>query len=294
MNNFFVDLHVHTTFSDGAFTPGQAVAYAREVGLYAISITDHDMVDGIEPAIAEGKDLGVEVIPGVELSSEAGGPRPNEIHILGYYIDYKDEHFQQWLANFRTARQKRAREILEKLSGLGLKINETRLYEIVGKGAIGRLHFAKTMIEQGLVKNVPDAFKRYLGFEKPAYVPKLRVEPEEAIGMINKVGGISVLAHPYYGYYADNTLISRLAKVGLRGLEVWHTKHSPEFTRLFLKLAKEFDLVATGGSDCHGSYTVGPAGAKNEPMMGTVKVAYSVVAELRKCKEKLDKQQHRA
>ena len=279
-----IDLHIHTYYSDGAFAPAKAVQYALGKKLSAISITDHDSVEGMPEALEEGKRLGLEVIPGVELSAEVNGAERSEMHILGYYINWKNETLRESLALFRKVRQERADRILEKLSKLGVRLGEEALRKKSGRGSIGRLHFAKALIEEGFAKNITDAFQKYLGIGKPAYVPKCRLTPDEAIKMIRRSGGIPVLAHPYYGHYSNRNLLRGLVRSGLRGIEVWHSKHPPQSVELFKNLAKELGLIATGGSDCHGSYADEPA------MMGTVKIPYSVVTSLKEQKEAIDRE----
>jgi hypothetical protein len=188
MNTLFADLHIHTTYSDGAMSPEECVKYAQNVGLIAMAVTDHDTTNGIPAAIKEGSKRGIEVIPGIELSAELRNSHDEEMHILGYFINWEDENFQQKLKLFRHVREKRAYHMLEKLKSLGIDLNEKRLFETAGIGAIGRLHFAKVMVEQSIVAHTQEAFHKYLGDGKPAYVPKLRLSPGEAITMILRVG----------------------------------------------------------------------------------------------------------
>jgi len=282
MEELFVDLHIHTNFSDGSFTPEEVVRYAQEVGLSAISITDHDITDGILPAIKEGVKRGIEVIPGVELSVELKNSSEGEMHILGYFINWEDVQFQEQLRLFRNIRERRAIHILEKLSQIGIKLDEKKLLEF-GTGSIGRLHIAKFLLEEGYVKDIPEAFHKYLGWGKPAYVPKFRLKPEDAIKIIKKIGGIPVLAHPFYGNYGNRNLISELVRFGLKGIESWHSKHPEKTQQLFISLAKEFNLIVTGGSDCHG-----PVGDE-PPLIGTQKVPYEVLLNLKKAKCEIDK-----
>jgi len=279
----YADLHVHTTFSDGAFTPEEAVAFAREAGLCAISITDHDMTDGIEPAIARGGDCGVEIIPGIELSSEitnANGGH-TELHILGYLIDWKNEEFQKTISLFRKARTQRAAIIIEKLALIGIKLDEARLKKIAGGGAIGRLHFAKVLVETGFAGSITDAFQRFLGHGKPAYAPKMALSPADAIRLILDTGGVPVLAHPLYVHSTNANIITELVELGLKGIETWHSKHPPAAVKKFADIAFELGILSTGGSDCHGSF------ANEPPMMGKIKIPYHTVVELKKCKSKI-------
>jgi len=278
----YVDLHVHTNYSDGAFSPAEVVEYAKKMNLAAISITDHDSVDGIDEALRATEGSSLEIIPGIELSSSTTDcdGQITEMHILGYYIDCKSEKLKESLSIFRKARLDRAYKILEKLRENGVNLKNESFLENVGKKSIGRMHFAKAMADEGLVKSINDAFQRYLAVNKPAYVPKYAMTAEEAIKLILSVGGIPVMAHPYYIHYADKILFKSLVESGLKGIEVWHSKHPESAVKKFLALAEEFDLVATGGSDCHGAYN------NEHPLMGRIKVPYSAVENLKRINDK--------
>lgn len=278
-----VDLHVHTVYSDGSFTPQEAVQYAKKVNLSAIGITDHDITGGIPEAIQEGIAQGIEVIPGVELSAEAGSNKELELHILGYYINWEDEQFQKILLDFRLARVERAHTILKKLAKLNVYLKEDIIFQKGENWSIGRLHFAKAMLKQGYIKDIPEAFKKYLGYNQPAYVPKFRLKADEAIKMILRVGGIPVLAHPVIGGYHNKSIMNDLVGYGLKGIEVWHTKHTQAVTEEFTQIANKSNLLVTGGSDCHGEMVDGTV------MMGKIKVPYSVVENLKICKEEIAK-----
>jgi len=269
-----IDLHVHTIYSDGSLTPKQVINLARKVGVMAVGITDHDITDGVEEAVKEGAKMGIEVIPGVELSSEIKDSAEEEIHILGYYIDWEDKTLQQKLKIFRQARERRAYYIFQKLYDAGVKIKEEDIFSST-IGSIGRLHFAKVMVKEGYSKDIKDAFMTYLGYGKPAYVPKLKLDPKEAIGMILKSGGIPVLAHPYFGNMVDSRFIKKLINMGLKGLEIYYSKHPPNVIKELLLLAEKYDLLITGGSDCHGEVV----GAK--PLLGTVDIPYKLLESLK-------------
>jgi predicted metal-dependent phosphoesterase TrpH len=271
----YADLHVHTNYSDGAFTPEEAVRYAQKVGLSAIAITDHDITGGLPAAMEEGAKIGVEVIPGIELSTELDNPEHSEMHILGYYMDWKNAGFQETLSEFRATRQSRAAQILDKLDAMGVKLNREKLYQSTGQGTIGRLHFAKAMVAEGYARYIGEAFDNFLGYGKPAYVPKKRLSPEEGIRLISSVGGLAVLAPPYYGNYSDPVLIQRLKDAGLRGIEAWHIKHPPHVAKRFAEIAASMGLLTTGGSDCHGAYDDHPA------YMGRIKIEYRLVEAMK-------------
>jgi predicted metal-dependent phosphoesterase TrpH len=283
MNNtcdLYVDMHIHTNYSDGVFTPSKAVEYAAKMKLSAISITDHDCVNGIDEALKAGAKTGVEVVPGIELSSEIIlNSQKSEIHILGYYIDYKSEIFKETLSIFKKARYNRAIEILEKLKKCGVELKDDSFVKSSSDKVIGRLHFAKALFEQKFVDNIQEAFWRYLSKDMPAYVPKYYISTKDAIKLISNAGGVPVIAHPYcINYNNDRSIFETLVKYGLKGIEAWHIRHSKSASKRFLGLAKEFNLLVTGGSDCHGPY-------KGEmPIMGNVKVPYLALENLKKAK----------
>ncbi|MDR3257000.1 MAG: PHP domain-containing protein [Endomicrobium sp.] len=275
-NNLYVDMHIHTNYSDGVFTPQEAVEYASKIQLATISITDHDSVDGIDEALEIALKTGIEVIPGIELSSEVIlDSQKSEMHVLGYYIDYKSEKLKNALVVLKKARHQRAIKILEKLKKNGAELKSKDFVKNAENKSIGRLHFAKALFEEGLVGSIQEAFQRYLAYDKPAYVPKYSVSAKEAINLILSVGGVPVIAHPYYIYYNDKSVFESLVKDGLMGIEAWHIKHPESAVKRFLSLAEEFNLLVTGGSDCHGPYKEEP------PVMGKVKVPYSVVESLK-------------
>jgi len=273
-----VDLHVHTNFSDGTFTPAQTVEKAKELGFRAIAITDHDALDGIDAAAQEGKKLGVEIIPGVELTAYYNKA---EIHILGYYIDYKTQWFRKKMEEFCRDRIKRAERILEKLREYDIDLNMEELQLLKGHGFLGRLHIANLLKMKGHVKSLGEAFERFIGDYKPCYIPKIAMAPREAIEMVLKVKGIPVFAHQ--ALTQRDGIIPDLVKHGLMGIEVYHSEHSAQNSRYYQKIAQKHNLLETGGSDCHGL-------GKGEVLMGKVSVSYEVVEKLKELKRKLDEQ----
>ncbi|MBR4633143.1 MAG: PHP domain-containing protein [Elusimicrobia bacterium] len=280
---YFVDLHIHTCFSDGIFTPEQVVEYSSRVGLSAISITDHDTVDGVQRAVEAGKKYGVEIISGIELSAELDNVTRTEMHILGYYVNWKSKSFNDALAVFKKVRIQRAKGIFEKLKNLNIELDPEGLISGVGDKVIGRLHFAKALLEKKYVSSISEAFQKYLGLDKPAYVPKHYLSPKDAISLIIRAGGIPVLAHPYYGHYSNKNIFKGLINDGLMGIEAWHTSHPQHIIKKFLSIADEMNLVATGGSDCHGAY-----GKNATPLIGKMKVPYSVLEALEKKKRQIE------
>ncbi|MDR0819985.1 MAG: PHP domain-containing protein [Endomicrobium sp.] len=280
--NLYVDMHIHTNYSDGAFTPKEVVEYASKMKLAAISITDHDCVDGIDEALEIASKTGLEIVPGIELSSEVIlDSQKSEMHILGYYIDYKSEKLKKTLTVFKKARYERAVKMLEKLKKSDAELKDDSFLKKIEDKVIGRLHFAKALVEEKLVGSVNEAFQRYLSKDKPAYIPKYSMLVHDAIKLILNAGGIPVMAHPYYIHYNDENMFKSLIKDGLMGIEAWHIKHSENTVKNFLNLAEKFDLIATGGSDCHGPYK------KELPVMGKMRVPYSVMENLKRTKEKM-------
>jgi 3',5'-nucleoside bisphosphate phosphatase len=242
-----IDLHLHSTASDGTSAPEVVVLAARDAGLRALALTDHDTVEGIAPARDAAKAAGMELVPGVELSAYEG---TDEVHILGLHIVQLDE-MRDSLAVFREARRERAAGIVRLLNGLGVRITFDDVLAVAGDAAIGRPHVARAMVGNGWAMDLRDAFDRYLGAGRPAYLDKRRVSIPEAIELIHRCGGIAVLAHP--GPESTHERIERLAAMGLDGLEVIHPSHSGDDRARLLSLTKHLNLVPSGGSDSHGS-----------------------------------------
>lgn len=269
MNQRRVDLHVHSNFSDGTFSPREVIEEAHKRGISVIGLCDHDCLDGIEEALKAGSEYGIEVIPGVELTLDVKGV---EVHLLGYFIDWHDEAFLEKLVQMREARQRRAYAIVDKLKQAGVELDPKIVFEISGEGSVGRLHVAKALLKIGKVKTIQEAFNRYLGVGKPAYMEKLSFTPQEAIDTIHRLGGVSVLAHP--GLMGKDEFIPEYVEAGLDAIEVWHTDHRDNHVKKYKAITEEFNLVATGGSDCHGY-------GKGKILMGKVTVDYSVVEKLK-------------
>lgn len=265
-----VDLHVHTTASDGRDTPERVVQLARGLGLEAVAITDHDTLDGIGPAMDAGRRVGLEIVPGVELSTEHGS---SEVHILGYYINLDHQEFLAHLHKFKLARVERAEKIVHRLNDLDIDLTMSRVLALAGEGTVGRPHIARALVELGVVSSVAEAFDELLGTGKPAYVPRYKYSPFRAVRLITEAGGVPVLAHP--GLNKDDRLIAALVESGLKGVEVYHPDHSASVSRHYLALCRQYGLVATGGSDYHGQ------GWGNLGNLGRVMVPYQVVRDLK-------------
>jgi predicted metal-dependent phosphoesterase TrpH len=218
-----------------------------------MALTDHDTVDGLPEAVAAGEGLGVEVIPGVEISAQFPG---GTMHILGLYVDYHNGCLDERLAVLKQARLDRNPQIIAKLNALGIPISMARVEEISGGGQVGRPHIARALMESGYVQDLQEAFDKYLGWHRPAYVSKFRFPPDQALAMIREAQGIPILAHPFTlglgSVFALKNLIVELQGLGLAGLEVYYSEHTREQEALYLKLAQELDLLVTGGSDYHG------------------------------------------
>lgn len=253
------DMHIHSTASDGVYTPKELVAWAKEKGLTGIAITDHDTVDGLDEAIKYGKEYDIKVVPGIEISCKFKGTEKSimEVHILGYFIDYKNPYFIDKLAELQAMRRSRAKRIVAELRKEGMDLNEDFLYQYATCGSVGRAVIAREMIKAGYVQSVSEAFDKWLGEGKPAYVPRVKITPVEAIEIIHSVGGVAVLAHPALN--EDDSTIPPLAAAGLQGIEVYHPAHDIKQSQNYEKIASDLGLIITGGSDCHdgrlGEYT---------------------------------------
>lgn len=264
-----IDLHLHSTCSDGTFTPREVARRAAAAGLSVISLTDHDSTEGVAAAQEEGARLGVEVVPGTELSARVGS---TDVHILGYFIDPGHPELISWLDTFRQARLQRAERMVGKLNRMGLRVPLEKVLARAGPGAIGRPHIADVMVEEGLVFSVDEAFHRYLGYSKPAYAAKYSQSPSRAIQVIRAAGGLACLAHP--GLYRRDDLIPGMVSDGLDGIEVRHTKHNASHVARYSEIARRHELLSTGGSDCHGD-------GRGDPMIGSVDVPLSYLEAMR-------------
>ncbi len=269
-----VDLHSHSTVSDGSFSPEEVIHKAAEIGLAAIALTDHDNIDGVNVAMEAGKAVGIMVVPGVEISAQFEG---GTLHILGYFFNPRDEKLREKLSLFQKARAERNPRIAKKLQGLGIDITYEEVQKIAGSPQVGRPHFAQILIRKGIVKDLNEAFERFLGKGKAAYVDKYRCPPEEAFEMIQAAGGVAVLAHPFTLNLSDSalvTMIRKWASLGLRGMEVFYPEHSEDIIDRYTRIANTFSLIKTGGSDFHGNNKegsiLGDCGPRGCPTMEVV------------------------
>ncbi len=244
-----IDLHIHTSASDGKFSPEDIVHRSAELGLTVIALCDHDSVDGIVPALEAARGFSqIRVIPSVEVSTYAPG---SEVHLLGYFIDYTDPELKATLVSLRSSRRERAKRIIAKLEGLDVHIDWGRVQEIAGSGSIGRPHIAQALLEKGYITSFKEAFTKYIGFKGPAYIERQKITPAEAVALITRAGGLPVLAHPLTVNNPE-MLIAKLKTAGLVGLEVNYNGYTENERGSLAQLAKKYDLIATGGSDYHG------------------------------------------
>lgn len=280
MANGYIDLHTHSTISDGTVSPTDVVRLAQVKNLRALALTDHDTIGGLEEAVEAAKNVpDFELIPGIEISAEYA---EGTIHMLGFYIDRHDPTLLKRLEVLQKAREDRNPKIIRKLQELGLEITEDEVAKIAGTGVVGRPHIATALVNRGYVKNVKQAFDKYLKKNGKAYVDKERFSQHDSIEMIHNAGGVAVLAHPKYvqGGRLDNVeaLIRSLADKGLDGLEVYYGSHNKKEVKWFKELADKYGLIATGGSDFHGSskpdIEVGTG-------MGNLKIPYEIVPKLK-------------
>lgn len=278
------DLHTHTLSSDGMQPPAENVRLAHEKGLAAVAITDHDTVAGVAEALEAGRKYGITVVPGVEISTRAGG---KEIHVLGYYIDTEQELFLSRLAEQRDTRARRNDAIIAKLQELGIEITLDQVIAGLGRElkpdeSVGRPHIADELVRLGAAENMRDAFDKYLAEGAAAYVSPPRITPELACEWIVEAGGTPVLAHP--GIYGDDELVRGIIeRSALSGIEVYHSDHSREDEERYLALANEFGLLITGGSDFHGARQ----GVVFHGEIGSVSVPIAVLEQLRQKREQL-------
>jgi 3',5'-nucleoside bisphosphate phosphatase len=249
----YIDLHIHSTASDGSYPPAEVVRLAKEGGLAAMALTDHDTVDGLAEAVAAGEQYGVEVIPGVEISAQCPG---GTMHIVGLFIEYHNGLLDRRLAVLKQARLDRNPQIIAKLNAMNIPITMAQVEKISGGGQVGRPHIARALMEAGYVNSIQQAFDIYLRLGGKAYVSKFRFPPDQALAMIREAKGIPVLAHPFTlnqgSAFALKNLVTELKGLGLAGLEVFYSEHTPQQEALYLKLARELNLLVTGGSDFHG------------------------------------------
>lgn len=273
----YIDLHTHSVCSDGSMTPAEVVRAARDAGLSAIALSDHDTTDGVAEAMAEGDRLGIEVIPAIELSAAS----ETETHILGYYIDPDSPALREKIDHIRRVRIRREEEICERLTALGMPVTIEEVREIAGGEVVCRIHIARAMMAHGYVASVREAFAEYLSSGKPAYSPTQALTDTEAVRLIKQAGGLAFVAHLNQTRRSPDSLrqfLSRLKDSGLDGVEGYYTEYTPEMQRDYQALASELGLMLSGGSDFHGA---------NKPHIaigrgtGDLRVPYEVLEKMK-------------
>jgi len=266
-----IDLHLHTTASDGRWEPEKLVDLAAERGLRVMAVTDHDTVSGIEPALRQAEKYpGLTVIPGIELSTHAP---EGELHLLGYFIDHHNPELLSVCRKMRSDRAERARMMVEKLNALGVMVSWEKVKQIAGESNIGRPHIARALLEDGYITSFEEAFELYLSRGKPAYVERFKITPQEAIELVARCGGLPVMAHPLTVNNHEK-VITELSAAGLEGIEVHYKDYGREERQALLAIARKLNLLATGGSDYHG------IDDRSEILPGKAGVPENVVAAL--------------
>lgn len=265
----FADLHLHTNFSDGTYTPEELVSHAKYHGFVALALTDHDTVEGCARMSAACKEAGIEFISGTELTAELNGV---ELHLLGYCIELGNQKLLAEVSHFQTIRQNRIREMVARLNGLDIPLQADAVFAIANCRSPGRPHVARALVQAGLCSSLDEAFERYLKINRPAWVPKSKISALHAIELIHEAGGVAVMAHP--GLNRTDDIIPQMVEAGLDGLECFHSKHSTATSQHYLQMADRYHLLVTGGSDCHGMN-------KGKPLIGSIKLPYQHVQKVK-------------
>ena len=265
----FADLHLHTNFSDGTYSPEELAERAAMVGLAAVALSDHDTLEGCARMAVACRGAGLEFIPATELTAELDG---NELHLLGYFLDAQNTRLLGEMARFQQVRQDRIREMVARLNRVNVPLQADAVFALANCRSPGRPHVGRALVMGGFCATLEEAFERFLKKNRPAWVPKFKISALDAIALIHGAGGLAVLAHP--GLNRADQIIPELVTAGLDGLECFHTKHTAPVSAHYLRLALDLDLAATGGSDCHGL-------SKGKPLIGTVKLPYEYVTRLK-------------
>lgn len=246
----YIDLHTHSTASDGIYAPSELLQKAKSIGLRVLALTDHDTTGGIEEAARAAAQLDIDFIPGIEINTDVGG---GEVHVLGYFIEYQRPAFQAILKVLRDARERRGQRMVELLNEEGINVSWDRVREIA-EGSVGRPHVAKALLEAGYVQTIGEAFDKYIGKGKAAYVPRYKLSPEDAVRLIASANGLPVIAHPVElpGLNELRNWLPDLSSAGMVGLETYYGPYTTEQEQALLALANEYKLIPTGGTDFHG------------------------------------------
>jgi len=265
----YADLHLHTHFSDGTYSPEELAGHGKRCELSIMSLTDHDTVDGCDRMADACRELGIEFITGTELTCEWEG---TELHLLGYFIDTRHPLLRQSMKRFQQVRRNRIFEMVQRLNKMDITITAEQVFELANCDSPGRPHLARTLVRNGTCASLDEAFERFLKHNRPAWVPKYKMTAPEAIDLVHQVGGLAVLAHP--GLYRADEVIPPLSEAGLDGIECFHSRHSTNAIEHYLRVAARFRLLPTGGSDCHGMN-------KGEPLIGGIRLAADYVDRMR-------------
>jgi len=276
----FADLHLHTHFSDGTYTPEELAGHGQRVGLSVMALTDHDTVEGCERMGAACARLGIEFIAASELTTELAG---HELHLLGYFLDTENAALLAELARFQAVRQNRIREMCARLNDLGVPLAAEAVFKIANCHSPGRPHVGRALVQAGFCATFDEAFERFLKKGRPAWVPKAKMSAVEAIALIHQAGGLAVLAHP--GLNHTDEVIPGLVALGMDGIECYHTRHSTSASQHYAALAEQHGLLVTGGSDCHGMN-------KGRPLIGAIKLPLDYVRRMRA--KVVERKSHRA
>jgi hypothetical protein len=266
----FADLHLHTRFSDGTYTPEELASEAAANGVSVLALTDHDTVEGCSRMRQACLDRGIEFITGTELTAEQDG---HEVHLLGFFIDDQHPQLLAEMARFQNVRQQRIHEMVSRINSVGVPLEVLSVFKIANCNSPGRPHVARALVQQGFCAHVDEAFERFLKKHRPGWVPKFKMSAEEAISLIHQAGGLAIMAHP--GLNRTDEIFPSLISSGLDGIEVFHSKHSPAISNHYLAMAREKKLLVSGGSDCHGM-------SKGRPLIGSVRLPLEYVEQLRK------------
>lgn len=272
----FADLHLHSLFSDGTFTPEEIVGHGARLGHRALALTDHDTVEGCERMAAACAPAGIEFIVGTELTAEHSG---NELHILAYCVDPQNPKLLTEIAKFQKVRQERIRDMVGCINALGVPLEVDAVFALANCRSPGRPHVARALVRGGHCRSLDEAFERFLKKNRPAWVPKAKMSALEAVELIHQAGGLAVMAHP--GLNRSDQTIPAIVDAGLDGIECFHTKHPPATAEHYLAIARRHNLLVTGGSDCHGL-------SKGKPLIGTVRLDYQYVEKLYVAKKTAD------
>ncbi len=268
----YIDLHLHTLFSDGISTPEQVAEDAQEMELAAIALTDHDTIEGCPRLAKACAERGIEFIPGTELSTDIDG---HEMHLLGYFLDTGNEELIRETTRYQQNRTDRVHGLVEQLNRIGIPLRTDQVFDLAKCKAPGRPHVARALVKHGFCSTTDQAFVRYLRKNAPAWVPKINVCFADGIRLIHQSGGLAIMAHP--GLNKIDHLIPRMVEAGLDGIECWHTKHPKSTVKRYREMAARLGgLLVTGGSDCHGP------SRGHYPLIGTVRVPYDILDEMKR------------